>query len=130
MAERVLWTIEELTAITGGSLRGSVSRPLTGVSIDSRSVAKGDIFAAIKGDRVDGHDYAPSALNSGAGLAIVSRPTDAMASAGTLLVVDDVLKALEKIGLAARARSKAKIIAVTGSVGKTSTKELRRLELS
>ena len=130
MAERALWTSDELTAITGGTLRGSVSVPLTGVSIDSRSVAKGDIFAAIKGDRVDGHDYAHTALGSGAGLAIVSRPSEAMAAAGPLLVVDDVLKALEKIGLAARARSKAKIIAITGSVGKTSTKEMLRLALS
>ena len=130
MAERVLWTIEELVAITSGALRGSVSVPLTGVSIDSRSVGKGDIFAAIKGDRVDGHDYAHSALRAGAGLAIVARPTDEMANAGPLLVVDDVLEALEKIGLAARARSKAQIIAVTGSVGKTSTKEMLRLALS
>ena len=57
-------------------------------------------YLRIKGDRVDGHDYAENALKAGAGLAIVSRPTDAMASAGPLLVVDDVLKALEKIGLA------------------------------
>jgi len=128
MAE--LWTIDELIAITAGVLRGSVSVPLTGVSIDSRSVAKGDIFAAIKGDRVDGHDYVHVALKAGAGLAIVSRPTDEMAAAGPLLLVDDVLKALEKIGLAARARSKAQIIAVTGSVGKTSTKEMLRLGLS
>src|SRR4029079_9056131 len=75
MAERVLWTIDEVIAATGGALRGSVSVPLTGVSIDSRSVGKGDIFAAIKGDRVDGHDYARAALKAGAGLAIVSRPT-------------------------------------------------------
>jgi UDP-N-acetylmuramoyl-tripeptide--D-alanyl-D-alanine ligase len=130
MAERVLWTVDELLGITGGALRGSVTVPLTGVSIDSRSAAKGDIFAAIKGDRVDGHDYAHSALKAGAGLAIVSRPTEEMAASGPLLIVDDVLKALEKIGLAARARSKAQIIAVTGSVGKTSTKEMLRLALS
>jgi UDP-N-acetylmuramoyl-tripeptide--D-alanyl-D-alanine ligase len=130
MAERVLWTTDELIAATGGELRGAVSAPLTGVSIDSRSVAKGDIFAAIKGDRVDGHDYAHTALKAGAGLAIVARPTEEMAAAGPLLVVADALEALEKIGLAARARSKAKIIAVTGSVGKTSTKEMLRLALS
>ncbi len=130
MAERALWTIEELIAITGGTLRGTVSVPLTGVAIDSRSFAKGDIFAAIKGDRVDGHAYVHTALKGGAGLAIVAQPTDEMASAGPLLIVDDVLKALEKIGIAARARSKAQIIAVTGSVGKTSTKEMLRLMLS
>lgn len=130
MAERPLWTIDELIAAAGGALRGSVAVPLTGMSIDSRSVAKGDIFAAIKGDRVDGHDYTETALKAGAELAIVSRPTEAMAAAGPLLVVDDVLKAIEKIGLAARARSKAQIVAVTGSVGKTSTKEMLRLALS
>ncbi len=130
MAERVLWTLDELMAACGGTLRGAVTVPLTGVSIDSRSVAKGDIFAAIKGDRVDGHEYAHSALRAGAGLAIVSRPTAVMEAAGPLLIVDDVLKALEKIGHAARARSKAKIIAVTGSVGKTSTKEMLKLALS
>jgi UDP-N-acetylmuramoyl-tripeptide--D-alanyl-D-alanine ligase len=130
MAERVLWTIAELIAATGGALRGSVSVSLTGVSIDSRSVGKGDVFAAIKGDRVDGHDYVQGALKAGAGVAIVSRPTEEMAASGPLLIVDDVLKALEKIGLAARARSKAQIIAVTGSVGKTSTKEMLRLALS
>ncbi|MGE0008484.1 MAG: UDP-N-acetylmuramoylalanyl-D-glutamyl-2,6-diaminopimelate--D-alanyl-D-alanine ligase [Parvibaculaceae bacterium] len=130
MAEPVLWTVDELVAITGGALRGAVAMPLTGVSIDSRSAAEGDIFAAIKGDRVDGHDYAETALAAGAGLAIVSRPTAAMAASGPLLVVDDVLEALEKIGLASRARSKARIIAVTGSVGKTSTKEMLRLALS
>lgn len=130
MAERPLWTIDELIAAAGGTLRGSLSMPLTGVSIDSRSVAKGDIFAAIKGDRVDGHDYAENALRAGAGLAIVSRPSEAMAAAGPLLIVEDVLKALERIGMAARARSKAQIVAVTGSVGKTSTKEMLRLALS
>lgn len=117
-------------AATGGSLTGSAAIPLTGVSIDSRSVAKGDIFAAIKGERTDGHDYVCQALKAGAGLAIVSRPSEAMAAAGPLLVVDDVLAALERVGKAARARSKAKIIAVTGSVGKTSTKEMLRLALS
>lgn len=130
MAERPLWTIEELIAATGGILRGTPTMALTGVSIDSRSAARGDIFAAIKGDRVDGHDYAESALKAGAGLAIVSRPSEAMAAAGPLLIVEDVLKALEKMGLAARARSRAQIIAVTGSVGKTSTKEMLRLALS
>src|SRR5687768_12239040 len=84
MAERLLWTTDELIAATGGELRGAVSVPLTGVSIDSRSVAKGDIFAAIKGDRVDGHDYAHTALKAGAGLAIVARPTEEMAAAGPL----------------------------------------------
>jgi UDP-N-acetylmuramoyl-tripeptide--D-alanyl-D-alanine ligase len=130
MPEPVLWTTNQLIAATGGKLLGAVSMPLTGVSIDSRSIAKGDIFAAIKGDRADGHHYAHIALRAGAGLAIVARPTEEMSASGPLLVVEDVLKALEQIGHAARARSKAKIVAVTGSVGKTSTKEMLRLALS
>ena len=79
----------------------------------------------------DGHDFVVKAFAAGAGLAIVSRPTDEMAAAGPLLVVnEDPLKALEKIGQAARTRSHARIIAVTGSVGKTSSKEMLRVALS
>ncbi|HEY7798398.1 MAG TPA: UDP-N-acetylmuramoyl-tripeptide--D-alanyl-D-alanine ligase, partial [Hyphomonadaceae bacterium] len=100
------------------------------VSIDSRSIAAGDIFVAIRGERNDGHDFVETALKGGAGIAVVSRRTPAMEQAGALLLVDDPLKALERLGIAARARSAAPIIAVTGSVGKTSTKEMLRLALS
>ncbi|MGH6908412.1 MAG: Mur ligase domain-containing protein, partial [Aestuariivirga sp.] len=131
MADAALWTPQELLAATGGRIEGNVASALNGVSIDSRSVAHGDIFVAIKGEHHDGHDDVSAALEAGAGLAIVSRPTDAMRAAGPLLVVaEDPLRGLENMGRAARARSQAQIAAVTGSVGKTSTKEMLRSALS
>ena len=130
MAE-ALWTIDELVAATGGRLHGTVTMPLAAVTIDSRGVKPGDIFVAIKGDRHDGHDFVATALKAGAGLGIVSRVTPEMLAAGPVLeVADDPLRGLEKMGMAARARSQAQIVAVTGSVGKTSTKEMLRVALS
>jgi UDP-N-acetylmuramoyl-tripeptide--D-alanyl-D-alanine ligase len=131
MAEAPLWTADELVAATGGTLIGAVGLPLNGVSIDSRNLAPGDIFVAIKGDVHDGHKFVPNALKAGAGIAVVSQVTDDMKSAGVLLVVkDDPLRGLEDMGRAARARSQGQIVAVTGSVGKTSTKEMLRVALS
>jgi UDP-N-acetylmuramoyl-tripeptide--D-alanyl-D-alanine ligase len=130
MAEAALWTVDELVAATGGRLEGGVSLALNDVAIDSRAIASGDIFVAIRGDRTDGHEYAANALRAGAGIAIVSRPDDDMRAAGPLLIVDDALDALEAMGRAARARSKAHVIAVTGSVGKTTTKDALRVALS
>ncbi|MBG1231959.1 UDP-N-acetylmuramoylalanyl-D-glutamyl-2,6-diaminopimelate--D-alanyl-D-alanine ligase [Aestuariivirga litoralis] len=128
MAERALWTLQELVAATGGHVEGNTSASMNGVSIDSRSIAPGDIFVAIKGDTHDGHDFVPKALSAGAGIAIVSNATDEMKAAGALLVVkDDPLRGLEAMGRAARNWNKGKSIAVTGSVGKTSTKEMLRV---
>jgi UDP-N-acetylmuramoyl-tripeptide--D-alanyl-D-alanine ligase len=130
MANRPLWTAQELVAATGGTLLGQIQEPMNAVSIDSRSISSGDIFVAIKGDKMDGHDYVASALKSGAGVAIVSRVTDEMRAAGAVLHVSgDPLVALENMGTAARAWSKGQVIAVTGSVGKTSTKEMLRVAL-
>ncbi len=131
MVEPALWTIDELLAASGGMLSGTVTKQLNGVSIDTRTIADGDIFVAIKGESHDAHDFVAKALASGAGLAIVSRTTEEMMAAGPLLVVDnDPLEALEKIGRASRSRSGARIVGVTGSVGKTSTKEMLRVALS
>ena len=130
MAETALWTIEDVIAATRGELRGSPRLPINGVSIDSRNIAPGDIFVAIKGDRLDGHQFAAAALEEGTALAVVSRPTPEMASAGALLVVPEPLRALEDLGCWARRRSAAQIVAITGSVGKTSTKETLKLALS
>jgi UDP-N-acetylmuramoyl-tripeptide--D-alanyl-D-alanine ligase len=124
-----LWTMEELLAATGGRLEGEARGPFGGVSIDSRSIAPGEIFVAIRGDSRDGHEFAAAALLKGAGLAIVSQPTDEMRANGTVLVVDEPLAALRRMAAAARSRSAARIIAVTGSVGKTGTKEALRLVL-
>jgi UDP-N-acetylmuramoyl-tripeptide--D-alanyl-D-alanine ligase len=131
MGERPLWTTQELLAATGGTLHGHVQGAMNGVSIDSRTVAAGDIFVAIKGDVMDGHDFVVKALQGGAGVAMVSRVTEEMRKAGAVLqVAEDPLSGLENMGRAARAWSKAQIIAVTGSVGKTSTKEMLRTALS
>ncbi len=105
---------------------------ITGISIDSRTLKPGEAFFAIKGDVTDGHDHATSAVKAGAGVLVVAEGR--LAGLGRLtapmIVVPDVLVALEKAGIAARARTGAKIIAVTGSVGKTTTKEALRHVLS
>ncbi|TCT06649.1 UDP-N-acetylmuramoylalanyl-D-glutamyl-2,6-diaminopimelate--D-alanyl-D-alanine ligase [Aquabacter spiritensis] len=125
-----LHDIAELSAATSGTVRG-VPGAITGVSIDTRTLAPGDAFFAITGDASDGHLYVGRALENGAALAVVARDkADGFAPDAPLLVVADVLDALVATGKAARARSAARIAAVTGSVGKTTTKEALRLALS
>lgn len=122
-----LWTSAEAVAATGGKAIGAWS--CDGVSIDTRTIAKGDLFVALKADR-DGHDFVVQALDKGAGAALVSRVPEGVADTVPLLLVPNVLKALEDLGRAARARTSAKVVGVTGSVGKTSTKEMLRTVLS
>jgi UDP-N-acetylmuramoyl-tripeptide--D-alanyl-D-alanine ligase len=127
-----LWTslglVDPLEArVCGRLLRGGV----IGISIDTRTLREGELFFAIKGDKSDGHNYTGAALEKGAVAAVVDEDhADALRPLGPLYVVTDVLAALERLGAAARARSAARIAAVTGSVGKTSTKEALRLVLS
>jgi UDP-N-acetylmuramoyl-tripeptide--D-alanyl-D-alanine ligase len=130
MSEKPLWTLPALVAATGGCLLGSPPQAISGVSIDSRTVGGGDVFFAIKGDRVDGHAYVAAALARGAALAVVAEAKLSEMPQGALLAVPDVLEALRALARAARARAAAKIIAVTGSVGKTGTKEALRHVLS
>jgi UDP-N-acetylmuramoyl-tripeptide--D-alanyl-D-alanine ligase len=110
---------------------GSLPEGVTGISIDSRTVGEGDAFFAIKGDKFDGHDFASAAIANGAALLVVAEAK--LPALGRLtapmIVVNDVLSALEDLGRAARARSEAQIIAITGSVGKTSSKEMLRRAL-
>jgi UDP-N-acetylmuramoyl-tripeptide--D-alanyl-D-alanine ligase len=113
-----LWTSEEAAAATGGKAQGAWA--VNGVSIDTRSLAAGDLFVALKDVR-DGHDFVDGAFADGAGAAFVSRD---VLGGRPGLVVDDVLPALERMGLAARARTGAVCAAITGSVGKTSVKEM------
>lgn len=118
-----LWTSSDAEVATGGT--STASWQANGVSIDTRTIQPGDLFVALKDVR-DGHDFVAQALQKGAAAALVSRrPADVPADA-PLLIVDDVLKALEGLGCAARARSKARVVGITGSVGKTSTKEMLR----
>jgi UDP-N-acetylmuramoyl-tripeptide--D-alanyl-D-alanine ligase len=112
----VLWTSAEIEAATGG--RASASFEVTGVTFDSREVQPGDLFIAMPGTAHDGHKFVAGAFAAGATGAIVSQPVD-----GPHVLVDDTASALEALGRASRERSKAIIVGVTGSVGKTSTKE-------
>ncbi|BCG79704.1 UDP-N-acetylmuramoylalanyl-D-glutamyl-2,6-diaminopimelate--D-alanyl-D-alanine ligase [Mesorhizobium sp. 113-3-3] len=128
----LLWTSEALVAAMDGRPLGPMPEGISGISIDSRSLQPGDAFFAIKGEAMDGHDFATAAIKAGAGVLVVAEGK--LPSLGRLtapiIVVEDVLVALEKLGVAARARSQAKIIAVTGSAGKTTTKEALRHVLS
>jgi UDP-N-acetylmuramoyl-tripeptide--D-alanyl-D-alanine ligase len=126
-----LWTVDAMTAAMRAQRAGTLPDAIGGISIDSRSIAPGQAFFAIRGDTHDGHAFVGAALGNGAGLAVVAaEKRGEMPADAPLLVVPDVLEALRDLAAAARARSRGKIIAVTGSVGKTSTKEALRLALS
>ena len=117
-----LWTSGEIEQATGGKTDAFFA--VGGVTIDSRDVAPGDLFVALAGVR-DGHDFAAAAFAKGAAASLVLRPVG-----GPHLVVPDVLKGLEAMGVAARDRCAAKRCAVTGSVGKTSVTQAIRAGLA
>src|SRR6185369_6780380 len=121
-----LWQWEDLVAAAHGDADGAPALRVTGFSIDSRSLEPGEVFVALK-DARDGHEFVPAAFKAGASAALVSRGYVRGEPDTELLRVDDPLRALEAIGRAARARGNARIVAVTGSVGKTGTKEMLRL---
>lgn len=116
-----LWSALETAAATGGKAIGDWHA--AGVSIDSRSVTAGDLFVALAGPNFDGHDFVADALKKGAAAAIVAKRPPGVDDAAPLMMVGDTQRALEDLGRAARTRSHAAIVAVTGSVGKTGTKE-------
>src|ERR1051326_2084435 len=125
-----LWTVDALVAAMRAERAGALPAAIGGISIDSRSIASDQAFFAIKGDTHDGHAFVKSAIENGAGLAVVARDKSGEMPAGApLLIVPDVLAGLRDLAAAARARSRGRIVAVTGSVGKTSTKEALRLAL-
>jgi UDP-N-acetylmuramoyl-tripeptide--D-alanyl-D-alanine ligase len=126
-----LWTIDAIASAMSAERSGVLPQSIFGLSIDTRTIAPGDAFFAIQGDNRDGHQFVTAALAAGAGIAVIAadRRGDFAADA-PLLVVRDVLQGLRDLAAAARARTQAKIIAVTGSVGKTGTKEALRLALS
>lgn len=128
MTEAV-WTVAAMAEAMGASVNGQLPQDIVGLSIDTRTIAQGEAYFAIKGDVHDGHDFVEAALKAGAGLAVVeTAQRHKFAADAPLLVVDDVLEGLRALARAARARLTGKVIAVTGSVGKTSTKEaLRRV---
>ena len=117
-----LWTSFEVENATGG---WSTRRwEASGVSIDTRTISPGDLFVALK-DKRDGHEYVSAAFDAGAAAAVVERTPDSDAQVGNpLLVVPDTLEALKALAKAARSRSGSTVVAITGSVGKTSCKDM------
>jgi UDP-N-acetylmuramoyl-tripeptide--D-alanyl-D-alanine ligase len=111
-----LWTSDEIAAATGGTAHGSFE--VSGVTFDSREVGPGDLFVAMPGTVHDGHEFLSQAIASGASGLIVSKPVD-----HPHVLVEDRARALQDLGRTARERSRASVVGVTGSVGKTSTKE-------
>jgi UDP-N-acetylmuramoyl-tripeptide--D-alanyl-D-alanine ligase len=119
----MLWNPDELAAATGA---GGAGFAASGISIDTRSLQPGDLFVALT-DARDGHDYVAEALQKGAAGAMVSRDPGLP---GNFLRVEDTLAGLARLAAFARARFGGKVVAVTGSVGKTTTKEMLRRTLS
>ncbi len=137
MDEANLWTAFEAAAATGGALcsRGGDAQSwpaeewsAAGVSIDTRSLKPGDIFVALR-DARDGHEFLKNAFDAGASAALVARAPEDAPEGAPLLVVGDTLQGLRDLALAARLRNFGKRIGVTGSAGKTSTKEILRAVL-
>ncbi|HEX2762022.1 MAG TPA: UDP-N-acetylmuramoyl-tripeptide--D-alanyl-D-alanine ligase, partial [Rhizomicrobium sp.] len=118
-----LWTSAEAEAATLG--KASRAFEVSGLSIDTRTIQAGDLFVALKGDNRDGHDFVRAAFDAKAGAALVTHTPDGVT--GPVLTVGHTQRGLEDLARAARARSHAKILAVTGSAGKTTTKEILRL---
>ncbi len=130
MTRAPLWTLDAMSAAMNAERQGVPADAISGISIDSRTIEPGAAFFALT-DQRDGHDFVDAALKAGAGLAVVARdkrnrlPADA-----PLLIVGDVLDGLRDLARASRTRAQAKIVGVTGSVGKTGTKEALRLAFS
>ena len=116
-----LWTATEAAAATSGTASGDWIA--TGIAIDSRTTKKGDLFIAIRGDNTNGHKFARAAIENGAVAVVVDENVDGIPQE-KILKVEDTFKAMQDLGRAARARTASKIIGITGSVGKTGTKEM------
>lgn len=127
---RPLWRSADLAALMAGAAPNALASDVHSVSIDTRTLEPGALFFAIRGDVHDGHAFVSTALEKGAAAAVVDTAhVGEFGAKAPLIVVDDVLRGLERLGRASRARMQGKVIAVTGSVGKTSTKEMLRVAL-
>lgn len=124
-----LFSIAEVIAATGGEARDVSVETVSSISIDSRDIAPGALFVAVRGENFDGHDFVGKAIEAGADAALVSREKAGGLSGWPLIIVEDALEGLNRLARFSRERSKARIVAVTGSVGKTSTKEAIRVAL-
>jgi UDP-N-acetylmuramoyl-tripeptide--D-alanyl-D-alanine ligase len=131
MSEQPLWMSDAMAAAMRAETRGALPAAVSGISIDSRTIAPGEAYFAIKGDVHDGHAFVDAALKAGAALAVVeAAQCDSFAPDARLLIVPDVLEGLRDLARASRERLNAQVIAITGSVGKTSTKEALRSVLA
>ncbi len=119
-----LWTAADAARATGG--HSTAHWTASGVSIDSRTLAPGDLFVALRGERQDGHAFVAEALARGAAAALVDHRPAGLDATAPLLMVADTGAGLAALGRAGRARARARVVAVTGSVGKTGTKEALR----
>jgi len=119
------WTVADIAKATGGLLlAGDPTVKIRAISTDTRRIAPGDCFVALRGDRFDGHDFVVAALDRGARAVLVDRSLDLGARTGALIRVDDTLRALGELARAHRARFAIPVVGITGSNGKTSTKEM------
>lgn len=116
-----LWTAGEIASATGGKLVGSADRAVDGVSIDTRTIAKNDLFIALRGPNHDAHDFADKAVEAGASVLLVDRE---LSTSAIQVIVPDTTTAMESLGTARRAEMSGFVLGITGSVGKTGTKEL------
>jgi UDP-N-acetylmuramoyl-tripeptide--D-alanyl-D-alanine ligase len=132
MMANPLWTPADTVAATRGNANAAwlAAQPASGVSIDSRTLQPNDLFVALRGPSFDGHEFVKAALEKGAACALVNRAMPGLGENASILLVDDTMAALEGLARFARARSRARIVAVTGSVGKTGTKDALRHVLS
>ena len=116
-------TLNEILKATGGKVIRSGSSSFNGISIDSRKIGEGELFVALKGDRFDGHDFLRAALEKGGGALVSKQPVETV-EGKTYIYVPDTLKALQDIARSRRLKKDIPVVAVTGSNGKTTTKEL------
>ena len=131
MKANMLWSGLGLVAPLDARVSGRAPLSVSGISIDTRTLNAGDLFFALKGDANDGHDYVRMAFEKGAAAAVIDEAhASELKDAGPLYIVNDVLGAMQSLGMASRARTQASIVAVTGSVGKTSTKDALALVLA
>lgn len=124
-----MWTVNEIINATGSSSPNNAGE-VASVTIDSRKLTAGCLFVALNGERVDGHGFVKNALSQGASAALVERVPEGVTDTSRLIIVKDTYKALVDLARASRKRAKGKIIAVTGSVGKTGTKDAIRTSLT
>src|SRR5262249_58261095 len=122
-----LWTLDVMSRAMRAEGAGALPADVNGISIDSRTLVKGDAFFAIQGETRDGHEFVEAALKAGAGLAVVGREQRGPFADSPLLILPDVLEALRDLARVARERTHAKVVAVTGSGGKTRNQRALRL---